>query len=462
MLNNAQKFSIRALKSMHNLYFVHWFTSCQSFALISYIMANLKLSFTSKNGAFVLCATTKGTSLRHYKTVMGLRNPNFDCWDRKTQRFTESTSDALYNNGVLLKMRKLYQGIIDVNEYISGKDLFASSEEVATPVAPSTTTIKPHKITMGEFLIQIISEMKFESVRRPSKNYQHYITLLHKLEDEKRLIKMPIESIDDTQFMKFCKYVAKELKGVNYMGLTKHFKATIGKAKKRHLTKHVLDYPYAEDMPAKKINVNKIYHGVDVLTAEEYQRFIDLDMDTVPSGGVKQSFYKWLYRDFCVFLYEMKMRPCDVLALQKVNLIEGTDRLAYIPMKKKNFKDERRSMTINTVTPIASELIKKYAGQSSQGYIFPFAMNEYSWDLNDAVSFNKWYNRKQYTLEKMNRFLFKIKTILKVNKLTLYTFRHSTFTHEIGANNKPLLQIAKEGGTGVEMLEKHYYNHFNM
>ena len=96
---------------------------------------------------------------------------------------------------------------------------------------------------------------------------------------------------------------------------------------------------------------------------------------------------------------------------------------------------------------------------SPQGYIFPFSMNNYEWDFDNAKSFAKWYIRKQKQLEDINKFLEKIKPILKAKQLTNYTFRHSAFTHEIKAGKKNIMQIAKEGGTSVKMLEHHYFNH---
>lgn len=48
-------------------------------------MANtISLSFTNsrKDLGFCLCSTVKGASIRHYKKVEGLVNPNFYSWDR--------------------------------------------------------------------------------------------------------------------------------------------------------------------------------------------------------------------------------------------------------------------------------------------------------------------------------------------------------------------------------------------
>lgn len=181
-----------------------------------------------------------------------------------------------------------------------------------------------------------------------------------------------------------------------------------------------------------------------------------MDLNEVPHGNKMQVKYMELYRDFCVFIYEMKMRPCDVVKLN-VSDIKGNN-IIYWATKKKNYINESSSFVVAPLTKTSKAIIEKYRGKSSKGYVFPFAMNEYDWDFKDAASFNKWNNRKQATQERINVFLRKVADIFGVSKLTIYTFRHSTFTHKIvsGAN---LMQLAKEGGTSVSMLEHHYFNH---
>lgn len=42
--------------------------------------------------------------------------------------------------------------------------------------------------------------------KKPSRNYQTYINLLHKLEDEGRLIDIPVAEIDNSHFVWFSDY----------------------------------------------------------------------------------------------------------------------------------------------------------------------------------------------------------------------------------------------------------------
>ena len=190
-------------------------------------------------------------------------------------------------------------------------------------------------------------------------------------------------------------------------------------------------------------------------------KFEGLDLSVIKTGGPNRMYYKELYRDFCIFMYETKIRPCDVVKLKITDIQKSREKeyFSFVPTKKKNYVDSRKAIQQAPITQKARKIIEKYQGQSKQGYIFPFAMNNYEWDFDDSTSFDNWYIKKQKQIECINAFLKKIKPILKVGKLTTYTLRHSSFTHEIHAGKKNIIQIAKEGGTSVKMLEQHYFNH---
>jgi hypothetical protein len=102
--------------------------------------------------------------------------------------------------------------------------------------------------------------------------------------------------------------------------------------------------------------------------------------------------------------------------------------------------------------------VRKYRDKSAKGYVFPFAMNNQDWDFEDAVSWNKWQNRKQKTLQDINEYLHKFESIFHVKGITLYTFRHSSFTHAVNSKGSNLMKIAREGATSIDMLESHYYH----
>ena len=415
-------------------------------------MANIVLGFyyerSKKEKRLNLVIREKGKNNGGSRvTVKGLINPDFHYWNKKEQRFNQATQDAMHNNNVLKEMRRQYQYFLD-----NGNPQTPAELKRMVNTGRLIEAAKP--LTFGEYLRKLIQEMKAESILMPSKNYQCYITLLHKLEKEKKILTVPVSEISDTHFMAFGSFILRELKGVNYVPLMKRFHAAFEKAKKAKLTSNMLEYKFIEDRPrdAQKAE-EKARKGVDVLTEKQYKEFCNMDLTQIPCGNKSHVKYMELYRDFCILLYELKSRPCDILKLHSSN-IEG-NVACYWATKKKNYEE---GFIRTPLTPKAKEIITKYKGQSSKGYIFPFALNEYEWNFKDAVSYNKWNNKKQYTLERINAFLKKAAVVLGADKLTNYTFRHSTFTHKI-LKGENVMQLSKEGGTSVEMLEKHYFNH---
>ena len=433
-------------------------------------MANLLLSFQVKDGRFSLCATVKGTTTRHYKVVNGLKSPNFDYWDKKEQRFMEPSFEAIYNNNLLCAMQRFYESEWKHGRFKDGKTMFKNTRFVyndefscsfdALSAKKSETeqeSPREKEPTLGQYVESLIQEMKYDSLKVPSRNYQCYITFLHKLQKEGNIIDTPISKVDDMSFIRFSDFVLKTLKGANYKGLMKRFHAVIVKAKKSKLSNVTLEFSYSDFAPKKKNDIERAINGVAILTEKEYDDFVNMDLDQIVWGGYDPARYNELYRDFCMFMYEEKLRPCDALRLKKSDIKDGIVVIAN--KKKMNYKDSSSVIQKTPLTEKARLIMEKYAGQSSKGYVFPFSMNEHDWNIFECSSFLTWNNRKARTLEQINTFLKKVKVVLGVNELTLYTFRHSTFTHEINNGSKSILQIAKEGGTSVAMLEKHYYNH---
>ena len=417
-------------------------------------MANLKFSFTFKDSVFCLCCTVKGTTTRHYKEVSGsykLTNPNFKKWDKKEQRFIEPTTEAISNNAKLEAMKahyqKLYETLSESLEIANGKVLFSLESEAPRIIAEK-------QMTFGDYVRQLIQNGKTEKNKKHSKNYQKYINLLHKLEKEGTIIDKPLKDICNADFIAFGHFILDRLTTEegknNYANLMKLFKAVHTQAYNRELNDNLLRYPYMKDAPIKKSKERV------ALTLKQYHKFCTLDLAVIPQSGVNPMLYKELYRDFCIFLYEVKMRPCDVIRLHSNNIHNGL--IVYVAEKKKNYLNERKRTTSVKLTETAKLIVRKYCGKSTKGYVFPFAMNNHEWNFDDAASWNKWHNRKQKTLQDINEFLHKFENVLHVDGITLYTFRHSTFTHAVNTKGSNLLKIAREGATSIDMLENHYYH----
>lgn len=419
-------------------------------------MARLNFSFRWHQGNLKLCCQVACTSTRHYQVIPSelLQPINWETWDSKKQCFMAPTPEAIENNRRLDKIKEHWQKMLDTAtqnniQINNGKELFAYGRELERMQNNEV-------LTLGGYLEQLITRMRtWNDNKRPSKNFQLYITLLHKLQQEGQIISTPIAQIADTHYQAFGAWLLNG--NGSYKNNMVHFKATINKAKADNLTAVNLQYNYKvaitnnADTEEKAIKRN----DVDVLTMTQFEQFKAMDLATSP----KMPRNAELFRDFCIFMYEARTRPCDTLKLTTTNIVtkEGNQSLCLIPTKKKN-QDPAKSVQRTPVTPIMRNIIDKYAKQSPEGYLFPFRMNSRKWNFDSPTDFQTWNNAKQKQLEQINKFLKKVAKALGVAVLTLYTFRHSAFTHAIKRNDISPALLAKRGGTSLQMLEKHYIN----
>lgn len=410
-----------------------------------------------------VCVAYKGSSKgRKYFTIQGLTAPDFRYWDKTIQRFSCGTDTAKANNPILEDVCVLCDELL-ANSAITSPSEFI--EALKRGVAPSDV------LTLGDFLRELIDDMRNgTNNKRPSKNYQTYLNLLHKLEREEKalykgkvrdIINVPMAEVNNKCFIQFGDFILslpdKEGKS-NYLNLMKLFKQVHTKAYDRELTDTILRYKYKDNVPLLS---DEDAEKLPSLTVEQYTRFVALDVKTFPKSGALTHELMQMYKDFCIFLYETKTRPVDVMRAHTNNIINenGVKFLRYVPEKKKNNKQTDKNKIVNTrLSNVALAIIEKYNGKSKQGYIFPFSMNEYHWDMMDAASWNKWNNRKQTTQEQINSWLRnKVAKAIGVNfRLTLYTFRHSTLTHACMSDGANWGAIALESGTSIKMLEQHY------
>lgn len=414
-----------------------------------------------------VCVAYKGSSKgRKYFTIKGLTAPDFRYWDKTIQRFSSGTDTAKANNPVLEDICTLCDELL-ANSAITSPSEFV--EALKRGVAPSDV------LTLGDFLRELIDDMRNGTNNKlPSKNYQTYLNLLHKLEREEKaqykgkirvLINVAMAEVDDDCFIQFGTFILslsdKEGKS-NYLNIMKLFKQVHTKAYKIRKTDTVLRYPYADYAPRN----NKKKKKRSALTIEQYAKFEALDVTTLPKSGTLTYNLMQLYKDYCIFLCEMFSRPVDVTCAHSDNIVtkNGKKFLSYIPTKKKNNKQDDEDKTVYApITDKAMGIINKYKGQSSQGYIFPFSMNEYKWDMTNAKDWNRWQNRKQRLQEMINSWLRnKVAKVIDIDfPLTLYVFRHSAFTHACmakGMDRDSIINIAKNGGTSINMIDKHYYS----
>lgn len=400
-----------------------------------------------KKGVLCVVVRIKGTTTRCVCPVQGLVAPDIKCWDQSAQRFLGGTQADVDNNNLLnelaQKCDKLANNprVTSANEFV---ELIYREEEL------------PPVETFGEYLRSIITAMRTgNNNKRPSRNYQTYINLLHKLEMEKNILEVPIGEISNKHFIQFSDFLISLHKSTgfsNYLNLMKYFKQVHKRAFEQEKNSNILRFKYADAAPLTEVN-----EKLSSMTKEEYMAFKKLDLSKVLQSGRKQEFYKELYRDFCIFLYETKMRPVDVIKAHSSGLVVINDRpfLRYIAEKKKNSR-EKNKVTYTPLNHNALAIIKKYEHASSQGYIFPFSLNEYKWDFMNAEQWNRWNNRKARALEMINHWLKKVSQALNLDfVLTTYSFRRTALSHAC-QDSMNYLMIALEASTSPDMLLKHY------
>lgn len=411
----------------------------------------------------ILCVVVgyKGKSQgRKPYAIDGLTSPDFRYWDKKTQRFTSGTDTAKANNPVLDAVCARCDELLN-NPAITSPSEFIDA--LRSGVAPSAV------LTLGEFLRSLIDEMRNgTNNKRPSRNYQCYVNLLHKLEKEETaqyqgkqldLISVPISEVDNKCFIQFSKFIlslSDEEGRRNYLNIMKLFKQVHTKACDRELTDTPFRFKYTDYAPfVADTDVEKL----PALTPEQYAQFVALDVRTLPKSGSLTYERMQMYKDFCIFLYETMTRPVDVTRAHAKSIASINCKLyfRYVPEKKKNYREKNKTVYA-TITDTALSIIEKYKGKSKQGYVFPFSMNEYKWDMMNAKSWNTWNNRKARLQEMINKWLReKVATALNWDiEPSLYTFRHSALTHACMSENANWGAIALSGGTSIEMLQRHY------
>lgn len=443
-------------------------------------MSKLSLKFTKKNDKFCLCALVVGTRVRHYKVVDVLKNPNFSKWDQKAQMFISRNENDLQNNIRLMDYLAPFKQLLEEHNFENGSELFGFYERQSKERAEEAIRNEQKEMTLGEFLNKTIEELRHPTKRKPSSNFQPYTTLLHKLEKEKILIKTPISKVNRDTFVHFSAWILQQKglkgEGKNYIALMKLLIATVNRARKAGLTEYVPNFPYMEHAPVinklseKASDLNNSGGTVKSLSPAQYEQFLALDLDEIKLKHPHHNYYKDLYRDFCILLYEMKSRPIDIIKLHWNNLAfnERYQRwtCTYIPSKKKNYafmrENDSNPLVVQFLTPRALEIVMKYKGMSPTGYVLPFSFNKRKWDMEDPDQYHTYYTQQNRMQGRINRFLHKVGDHFGLTfKLTIYAFRRTAITKAIIDNEMPLPMIAKVAGTSVAMIEHHYVNYLD-
>lgn len=201
---------------------------------------------TTKTALYV-CVAYKGSSTgRKYFTVQGLISPDFNHWNKAKQRFNSGTYTATDNNPKLEKLCTFCEELLKNSAITSPKEFVEALERGSAP--------KKDVLTLGGFINLLIDEMRNgTNNKRPSRNYQVYRNLLHKLEREGELINLPIADIANVLFIQFSNFLLSlgddEGKS-NYLNLMKLFKQVHTKAYNRELNDNAFRFHYADYAPS--------------------------------------------------------------------------------------------------------------------------------------------------------------------------------------------------------------------
>lgn len=433
-------------------------------------MANnqqLRYSFTPSasgrdKGIFYVQAQFKGSKpQRQALKIDGLTAPSLANWDKKQRRFNGGTQTDVDNNAVLDVLRNKCDELL-VNPQITTPKEFIKT--LKTGITPKNV------VTLADFVATIIDEQK----QNPSCNYQLYVSLLHNLLGENHkstkgkvtyfakpisngvtLADTPLADVGNLQLSDFASWVKTVKGGVNYKNLNATLLHVVNVAKGRGKNRQEITYKFRSDTP------KKVVVGVDkanVLTLEQFKAIERLSGSVVNPTGYRNRSYQQLYLDTALLMYYTNSRPADVLLFRSdmlKTLENGVTVLTYIPYKKRGY-----NVTEIVELPLpqqALEIINRYKGKSTGGYLLPFPMNETRWDLTTVEGNKKWRSASNATLGNINAHLKKVGNKIGLNfPLSLYAFRRSAITTTVNLCGNIAL-VAKRSGTSVKMVSKHYY-----
>lgn len=448
------------------------------------ILVRFTTSAANYNGRLAISAyDSDGT--RRYQLVEGLKNPNYKDWDQKLQLFYPPTKENQDNNEVLAETRTLLEILIRTRkartadqllamfkdeEYVGKyrKECFMEAEEDAQG-----------GLTLGKYVQGLSEAMKADGF---SQNYQLYQSLHHNLIgvskkcpkkapvkfecaslNHMKLCDTPLEDIGNTHLAAFSEWIKRVKKGSNYRGLTVALMAVLRRAKQEGLNHNDLTYSFTKNAPRKAV---KSLSGAlqehvkpKSLTPKQIHEAFSIDIGSIkvadPSVLVRQR----MYLDTARLMYLLMSRPADVVSMRwdMVVSYRGEHYLSYIPFKKKGYADPTKHIVKMPICPEAMEIMMKYKGQSKLGYILPYPDNDRVYDLSTAAGTREWTLGIKRSVRKVDTFLKIVGKHLGLDwPLSLYAFRRSSITHSLEAGVN-VLKVAKRAGTGLDMIDKHYY-----
>lgn len=395
----------------------------------------VKLKFIERKGSLAL-RISEGKE-RYYKSMGSLLrgNPNISLhWDASKQKFSSHAVCYSENNRILEHTADLYRNVCEEHPELGAREIAIwfsrEREERKSDTRKSFFEVRGY--------LQIVIERERQ---RPGCNFEVYEKLLRKCD-------IVLNGFDKMLFAEMdydkCYSVATSFaKHPGYRGTAKAFRALLGKASKDRDVNFSItsigDFSFTELDPNRfRYDDNK----PDVLSDKAIRDFLHLDLSKV-SGKFGPERTE-IFHDFCVFMMQSFLSPCDVLNLKS----SCVTRMGTISTRRKK---THKGVEI-PVTDDMKRIIDKYKGKSIYGYVFPI-MNDY----DDRHSHTKDFTLKQFRKD-LNLWLKDAGRAIGVPYgLYAYVFRHTAITVAID-RGLPVAYVAMTAGTSIEMIQKHYYN----
>lgn len=405
----------------------------------------VKLKFIIKDSSLVL-RISEGKE-RYYKSVKHLLagSPNLARhWNANKERFSANAVSYSENNRILEEFKNPYTKLLLEHPELTARQVasyFQPIKQVKCEVIerPTENAVPTSDFN---FVEKYLEEVILREKAKLGCNFETYSKLLSKC---RKIIKgfssLTFQSLDYKACVQLAHIFAKY---DGYKGTSKSFRNLLGKASKDKDVPFSLvqigDFKFAEYNPKRNCADNKT---PDILTQEQLRRFINADLSKL-TPQYKNRKEVELYRDFCIFMFHSFFAPCDVI------------KLKYSELTRNNTIRTRRKKTHQLVevpvSPVMGNIISKYRGTTTDGYVFPIMDDEKE----------KTYQTKDYTFkkfrEKLNIWLKSVGKELGVDyDLYAYVFRHTAITVALDSG-LPISYIAMAAGTSIEMIQEHYYN----
>ncbi len=396
----------------------------------------VKLKIIVRDGSLVL-RISEGKQ-RFYKSVRHLLKgaPNVEKhWNADKERFTSYAVSYSENNKILEDFKANYSKLVlEHPEYTARQvaSAFSASQRL------NAERPRDSFIFLEKYLELVIEQEKIKS----GCNFEVYEKLLHKC-------RKVISGFSNLTFQEInydrCLSIAHSFaKYKGYRGVSKTFRALLGKAARDKEVNFTLnqigDFRFADYNPNKDdLGLKK----PDVLNSCQLKMFLNMNAaDITPE--YKDRKLVSLYYDFCVFMFNSFLAPCDVIKLKYKHI---TKNRTIITRRKKTHKPVEIP-----ISPAMERIINKYEGKTKDGYVFPI--------MDDKKASE--HETKDYLFKKfrqsLNVWLKPLGKELGLRySLYAYVFRHTAITVALDSG-LPISYVAMAAGTSIEMIQEHYYN----